>query len=41
MAEGSKMPPSPHGLLLDYGGTLVEEVGVDLRAGNAGERREQ
>lgn len=25
---------SPLGLLLDYGGTLVEEVGVDLRAGN-------
>ena len=25
---------SPQGLLLDYGGTLVEEVSVDLRAGN-------
>jgi HAD superfamily hydrolase (TIGR01509 family) len=24
----------PRGLLFDYGGTLVEEVGVDLRAGN-------
>ncbi|HTS16725.1 MAG TPA: HAD family hydrolase [Verrucomicrobiae bacterium] len=28
------MPARPKGLLLDYGGTLVEEVGVDLRAGN-------
>jgi HAD superfamily hydrolase (TIGR01662 family) len=25
---------APKGLLLDYGGTLVEEVSVDLRAGN-------
>jgi putative hydrolase of the HAD superfamily len=25
---------TPKGLLLDYGGTLVEEVSVDLRAGN-------
>jgi putative hydrolase of the HAD superfamily len=25
---------TPRGLLFDYGGTLVEEVGVDLRAGN-------
>jgi hypothetical protein len=25
---------APTGLLLDYGGTLVEEVSVDLRAGN-------
>ncbi len=25
---------APRGLLLDYGGTLVEEVSVDLRAGN-------
>ena len=24
----------PNGLLVDYGGTLVEEVGVDVRAGN-------
>jgi len=24
----------PHGLLFDYGGTLVEEVSVDLQAGN-------
>ena len=24
----------PKGLLFDYGGTLVEEVSVDLRAGN-------
>jgi hypothetical protein len=27
------------GLLLDYGGTLVEEVSVDLRAGNEWMRR--
>ena len=26
--------PTPRGLLFDYGGTLVEEVSVDLRAGN-------
>jgi len=26
---------SPKGILLDYGETLVEEVRVDLRAGNA------
>lgn len=25
---------APRGLLLDYGGTLVEEVSVDMRAGN-------
>jgi HAD superfamily hydrolase (TIGR01662 family) len=25
---------TPHGLLFDYGGTLVEEVSVNLRAGN-------
>jgi putative hydrolase of the HAD superfamily len=25
---------TPRGLLFDYGGTLVEEVGVDLRSGN-------
>src|SRR5262245_36897258 len=25
---------TPKGLLLDYGGTLVEEVSVDMRAGN-------
>jgi hypothetical protein len=25
---------APQGLLIDYGGTLVEEVSVDLRAGN-------
>src|SRR5262245_47753683 len=25
---------APRGLLLDYGGTLVDEVGVDSRAGN-------
>lgn len=28
------MIPQPKGLLLDYGGTLVEEVGFDPRAGN-------
>jgi HAD superfamily hydrolase (TIGR01662 family) len=32
MTERPKTPP--HGLLFDYGGTLVEEAGVDLRAGN-------
>lgn len=32
MIERPTMPPK--GLLLDYGGTLVEEVSVDLRAGN-------
>jgi len=26
---------APRGLLIDYGGTLVEEVAVDLRAGTA------
>lgn len=25
---------TPKGILLDYGGTLVEEVGFDARAGN-------
>lgn len=28
------MSTAPRGLLFDYGGTLVEEVSVDLRAGN-------
>ena len=26
--------PRPEGLLIDYGGTLVEEIGADSRAGN-------
>jgi len=29
------MTAAPRGLLFDYGGTLVEEVGVDVPAGNA------
>ena len=29
------MTATPRGLLFDYGGTLVEEVGVDIPAGNA------
>ena len=40
-ADKNKRPPltgrlemAPQGLLCDYGGTLVEEVSVDLRAGN-------
>src|SRR5262245_4903740 len=32
-ARGIVRPP--RGVLIDYGGTLVEEVGVDLRAGTA------
>lgn len=31
----SSLHMTPRGLLLDYGGTLVDEVSVDLRAGNA------
>ena len=29
-----RLEMAPQGLLVDYGGTLVEEVGVDVRAGN-------